>query len=161
MHTTSIIYSITKRIAIEFLLIVLSILTMIIASAHFKPMIISTTLSPDMSRQEGWPLPFSSSYDEYDNTGSWSYRAQQFNIGMFEVNILVFYAIIRLVMATIEGVIHRHNSRQYKKLTLCTVKHIVVMAIFLSLIYGTYILRVNIINTPQELYPNTIKIEKL
>lgn len=143
--------SIIKRTINEFLLIALVILALFTTSVHLKPLTISTTLSPN--EQEGWPLPFSSSYDEYDNTESWSYKAQQFDVGAFEENILVFYILIRLIMATVEGVIYWYSSQQYKKLALSTVKHIVVMAVFLFLMYGAYLLRENIINTPREISP--------
>lgn len=157
MNTTSKRNFIIKRTINEFLLIVLVILALFTMSTHFKPLTISTTLSPDGQGQGGWPLPFSSSYDKYDNTGFSSYKTQQFDVGAFEENILIFYVFVRIIMAIVEGVIYRYNLQQYKELVLRVVKRIVAMMVFLFLVYGVYMLRESIINTPREITPVFLK----
>ena len=151
MNTTSKGNFIIKRTINEFLLIVLTILALFSMSTHFKPLMISATLSPDGQGQGGWPLPFSSSY--WDDMGMNSYQAQGFNLGTFTINVLIFYALIRIVMSTMEGVIYRYNSQQYKKLVAHTAKRIAIMMVFLGLVYGVYVLRESIINAPREVFP--------
>lgn len=151
MNIASAGHSVIKRTVSEFLFIVLAVLVMFIASAHFEPLIISTTLSPDGREQGGWPLPFSSSY--WDDMGMKSYQAGHFDFGAFLVDALIFYVLIRFVVAVLEGVIHRYDSQQYKELMRRIAKRIAVMTVFLCLVYGAYVLWVSIMNVPQEVFP--------
>ena len=116
-------------------LIVVAVMLAFYAGAHFKPLIVDSTMSPGGIGQSGWPLPFAASF--WDDSVVNPYQAQQFNIVYFVLNVGVFYLLLFLleyVLQKVLGLVLRGKEMNAEKV-MTYIRYALLIVLLVPLAY--------------------------